>query len=146
MTTSSKISRWQHAVLLLVCLLSASHLPTVISQSSDDLSPADTELFEACSEEDVDAAAEALKNGANINAISPRGSQTPLMQSVLHGKIKMVKFALENGADVTIGERDGYTPMHGAGFQGHAEIAELLLKHGVGLRDVHKDRYEPARE
>jgi hypothetical protein len=24
----------------------------------------------------------------------------------------MVKFFLENGADVTIGERDGYTPMH----------------------------------
>ncbi len=56
----------------------------------------------------------------------------------------MVQFFLENGADVTIGERDGYTPMHGAGFQGRKDIAELLFKYGVGLRDKHKDGYEPA--
>ena len=66
------------------------------------------------------------------------------MQSVLHGRTKCVKWCLENGADVTIGERDGYTPMHGAGFQGRADIAELLFKHGVGLRDVHEDGHEPA--
>lgn len=34
--------------------------------------------------------------------------------------------------------------MHGAGFQGRADIAELLFKHGVGLRDVHQDGHEPA--
>ena len=34
--------------------------------------------------------------------------------------------------------------MHGAGFQGRAEIADLLLKAGVGLRDVHADGHEPA--
>ena len=32
----------------------------------------------------------------------------------------------------------------GAGFQGRKEIAELLFKHGVGLRDKHADGYEPA--
>ena len=58
----------------------------------------------------------------------------------------MVQFCLENDADVTIGERDGYTPMHGAGFQGRAEIAALLKKYGVGLRDVHEDGHEPASE
>lgn len=55
----------------------------------------------------------------------------------------MVTWCLENGADVTIGERDGYTPMHGAGFQGRLEVADVLFKHGVGLRDVHKDGNEP---
>jgi len=34
--------------------------------------------------------------------------------------------------------------MHGAGFQGRKDIAELLLQHGVGLRDKHKDGYELA--
>lgn len=32
----------------------------------------------------------------------------------------------------------------GAGFQGRKEIAALLLKHGVRLRDKHVDGYEPA--
>ncbi len=68
------------------------------------------------------------------------------MQSVLHGRTKMVEWCLNNGADVTIPERMGYTPMHGAGFQGRANIAALLLKHGVGLRDVHEDGHEPASE
>lgn len=36
--------------------------------------------------------------------------------------------------------------MHGAGFQGRRSIAELLKKHGVGLRDKHADGHEPASE
>ena len=111
---------------------------------SAEISDLDKSLFDASAAEDTAAAATALQQGANINALSPRGLQTPLMQSVLHGRTKMVKFFLDNGADVNIGERDGYTPMHGAGFQGRKEIAELLLKHGVGLRDKHADGYEPA--
>ena len=109
-----------------------------------ELSDLDQSLFDAAAAEDTDAATNALKRGANINVLSPRGLQSPLMQSVLHGRTKMVEFFLENGADYTIAERSGYTPMHGAGFQGRKDIAEILLKHGVGLRDKHEDGYEPA--
>lgn len=125
-------------ILLLLCLFAVG------LSRADDLSDADQALFSALSDEDTDAASAALKDGASINAISPRGQQTPLMQSVLHGRTKMVKWCLENGADHTIPERDGYTPMHGAGFQGRAEIAEILFKAGVPLRDVHADGNEPA--
>lgn len=44
---------------------------------------------------------------------------------------------------VWAGEKDGYTPMHGACFQGRAAIAEMLLAHGVNAREVHQDGYEP---
>eukprot|EP00584_Thalassiosira_punctigera_P022980 CAMPEP_0172553422 /NCGR_PEP_ID=MMETSP1067-20121228/50785_1 /TAXON_ID=265564 ORGANISM="Thalassiosira punctigera, Strain Tpunct2005C2" /NCGR_SAMPLE_ID=MMETSP1067 /ASSEMBLY_ACC=CAM_ASM_000444 /LENGTH=189 /DNA_ID=CAMNT_0013341611 /DNA_START=66 /DNA_END=635 /DNA_ORIENTATION=- len=132
-----------HVILLITCILSASNTHLVLSQSNDATDP-DSDLFNALRDNDSEAASAALKAGANINALSSRGQQTPLMQSVLHGRTQMVQFCLENGADVTIGERDGYTPMHGAGFQGRAEIAALLLKHGVGLRDVHEDGYEPV--
>ena len=77
-------------LFLFLCLISA-HLCVA------ELSEADEALFNALGEEDVDAASAALEAGANINAISPRGQQTPLMQSVLHGRTKMVKWALENG-------------------------------------------------
>ena len=98
---------WRVISLFALALSSSSN--NVVSAELSDL---DKALFDASGEEDTDAALAALKQGANINVLSPRGQQTPLMQSVLHGRTKMVKFFLENGADVNIGERDGYTPMH----------------------------------
>ena len=47
------------------------------------------------------------------------------------------------GADWKIPEKDGYTPMHGAGFQGRAEIAKLLIEHGLDKSDRHQDGYTP---
>ena len=52
-----------------------------------------------------------LKEGQKekiINELGP-GGQTPLMHAVLSGKIQAVKYLLKQGADVTIGEKDGYT-------------------------------------
>ena len=49
-----------------------------------------------------------------------------------------MKFLLEAKADTSIPEKDGYTPMHGAGFQGRAEIAKLLIAHGLNPSDRHK--------
>ena len=47
------------------------------------------------------------------------------------------------GADSSIPEKDGYTPMHGAGFQGRAEIAKILIDHGLDKSDRHGDGYTP---
>ncbi len=63
------------------------------------------------------------------------------MHAVLSGRTKAVEFLLKNGADTAIGEKDGYTPMHGAGFQGRADIAKLLIEHGLDPNDRHKDGY-----
>lgn len=102
-------------LLLLPLLLLAALLPPAHPQDAPDARPelteAETALFDALKDEDPAAASAALAAGASINAPSPRGKQTPLMQSVLHGRTTMVEWALENGADATIGERDGYTPM-----------------------------------
>ena len=46
------------------------------------------------------------------------GGQSPLMHAVLMGKGAAAKYLLKRGADVSVAEKDGYTPMHGAGFQG----------------------------
>ena len=70
--------------------------------------------------------------------------QTPIMMAVLGGHVHIVKALLELNADVTIPEKDGYTPMHGAGFQGRAEIAAVLMNHGVPTHGtVHNDGYLP---
>merc|ERR1712127_994617 len=67
------------------------------------------------------------------------------MNAVLSGKLLAVKYLLRKGADTTLGEKDGYTPMHGAGFQGRAEIAKVLLEHGMPVDDKHADGHTPLQ-
>ena len=69
--------------------------------------------------------------------------QTALMYSVLNGLEESVRQLLSAGADTSIGEREGHTPLHGAGFQGRAAIAQLLIDHGLDPNERHADGYTP---
>ena len=83
------------------------------------------------------------KEDPRLNEIGS-GGQTPLMMAVLSGKDEAVKILLGLGADTSIPEKDGYTPCHGAGFQGRADIMKMLLAHGLPCTtDRHKDGYTP---
>merc|ERR1712194_479290 len=55
----------------------------------------------------------------------------------------MGKYLLDMKADATWGEKDGYTPFHGAGFQGRAKVAKHLLAAGLDPSDRHKDGSTP---
>merc|ERR1712172_187791 len=67
-------------------------------------------------EENVDSLA------SFINKQDPPSGQTPLMMAVLMGKEEVVKLLLkEPSVDASIPEKDGYTPFHGAGFQGSSQ-------------------------
>merc|ERR1712062_65674 len=81
-----------------------------------------------------------------INKQDPASGQTPLMMAVLMGKEEVVRMLLKLPVvDATIPEKDGYTPFHGAGFQGRASIARMLVKDSRGLdpNDRHKDGFQP---
>ena len=81
-----------------------------------------------------------------INQRDPSSGQTPLMMAVLMGKEEVVRLLLkEPTVDASIPEKDGYTPFHGAGFQGRASIARMLIKDSRGLdpNDRHKDGFQP---
>ena len=116
-----------HAILVLLTLL-----PSLTTAGAD--------IFAAVRADDAAAVSAALDGGASLNGRG-QGGQTPLMASVLQGKVNAVRVLLAAGADVTIPEKDGYTPMHGAGFQGRAAIAKLLIAHGLDPSDTHKDGY-----
>jgi ankyrin repeat protein len=93
----------------------------------------------------VESIQKALEEGADVNAVDPQSGQTPLLAAVLRGKIDIVKYLLEHtAADVTIGDKDGYTLAHGAGFQGRADIMQYLHLYGINvLDDFHSDGYAP---
>jgi ankyrin repeat protein len=77
-----------------------------------------------------------------LNSREEGSLRTALMSAALAGSTRVVEALLELGADSTIPEKDGYTPMHGAGFQGRAGVAKALLKHGVP-HERHTDGYWP---
>eukprot|EP00934_Nitzschia_sp_Nitz4_P001006 Nitzschia sp. Nitz4//scaffold362_size15054//6449//7075//NITZ4_008900-RA/size15054-processed-gene-0.11-mRNA-1//-1//CDS//3329549244//1006//frame0 len=106
-------------------------------------------IHDAVVENDVEAIREAIAvHGEDINTIGT-GGQTPLVSAVLKGKLEAVKVLLELGADVTIPEKDGYTVMHAAAFQGRARILQVLAAHKnadgskIELMHRHKDGYYP---
>ena len=65
---------------------------------------------------------ELIAAGQDINERMPGSLQSPLMAACLGGHLVAAETLLELDADVSVPEKDGYTPMHGAGFQGRAEI------------------------
>lgn len=79
----------------------------------------------------------------NINIKDASSGQTPLMASVLRGKISFVEVLLQHGADATISEKDGYTPSHGAAFQGRTAVMKVLERMGVASQEFHTDGYLP---
>lgn len=88
---------------------------------------------------------DALRDGANVNARNDRTGQTALMAATLQGQTELVEFLLQNTrVDPSVGEKDGYTPPHGAGFQGRADVMRVLKEHGLDVvRDFHADGYAP---
>ena len=81
------------------------------------------DVLEAVKNGDVEEIREIINEnrdniGSFINKRDAGDGQTPLMKAVLFGQTEIVKELLKlDEVDVTIGEKDGYTPMHGAGFQ-----------------------------
>ncbi len=83
-----------------------------------------------------------LEEGGDIDAHSrdySKGEQSPLMMASLLGRTEIAQYLLEQGADPTVGEKDGYTPLHGCAFQGKAETCAMLLKHANVPNVAHED-------
>lgn len=51
------------------------------------------------------------------------------MLAVSHGRLEMVKFLLDSGANVNVQDEDGSTALMCASEHGHTEIVKMLLAH-----------------
>jgi uncharacterized protein len=79
-------------------------------------------------------------NPGLLNARNTRG-QTPLMCASLRGHVAFVRWLFQRGADPTIADDGGSTPlMMTASLQGRIEVVRLLLGHPAGKSTVnHRD-------
>ena len=62
-----------------------------------------------------------MANGAQVNALSP-SETTPLMMSIGSGNEQLIKYLLDNGADLRMRNHEGYTAI---------DVAQLFGKHDI---------------
>ena len=66
------------------------------------------------------------------------------MMSCLAGSPNVASLLFDLGADSSIGEKDGYTCLHGVAFQGRAAVARIAIEKGkLEVNDYHNDGYAP---
>ena len=90
------------------------------------LSPASQRLLTAALSGSLEAARQALKEGAALNATDPAG-QTALMLAARRGDEAVVRLLLAAGADRAKTDAAGRTAADLARQQGHATLATLLI-------------------
>ena len=56
-----------------------------------------------------------------------------MYDAVEAGNIEAVKQHLAAGTDVNAKDKDGWTPLHPASYEGHQEIAEMLIAKGADV-------------
>jgi len=81
--------------------------------------------------ENINMIKKCLDKGVDINSKNPPLSVTAISEAAFYGKLKSVKFLVDNGCDVNIICRGGTTPFLDACIKGHVEIALYLLDNGA---------------
>lgn len=89
----------------------------------------ETALTLACCGGFLEVADYLLKNGADLEI----GASTPLMEAAQEGHLELVRFLLENRANVHAQTQTGDTALTYACENGHTDVAEVLLYYGAEL-------------
>ena len=96
-----------------------------MSRLTTTQSNTNTPLHIAAQEGQIEIIELLLKLGANINHIGENG-RTPLHAAVAFKEPKATRTLLENNADITIKDKQGYHPISLAQEKGYQEIVTLL--------------------
>jgi ankyrin repeat protein len=84
--------------------------------------------------------------GANVNPQSGAAHMidtTPLMFASLQGDIGMVKFLIDQQADVKAANSSGQTALHFAAQHGHRSVVELLLNANADVNALTREAKTP---
>lgn len=106
------------------------------------------DLYEASSLGDLEQVKQIVKrNPETVKSFSAEGFPALGLASYL-GQAGVVKFLLDNGADVNAVAKNstGFTPLTGAVSTGRKEVAELLVKKGANVNHQYEEGFTPLME
>lgn len=130
---------------LYIILISILFTP-IVSYSQDDslalhaMHDFDDDFFVQDAENgDIDAVKQFIKKGINID-IRNQMSHTALMRAAYGGHPDVVKFLINEGADINISTwEEGYTALYFAVIKNRLETAKLLVEKGAKVNKVVED-------
>ncbi|MCP4438373.1 MAG: hypothetical protein GY810_05460 [Aureispira sp.] len=79
-----------------------------------------------------------LKAGISVDDRTYTSSKTALMKAASSNQLKVVKYLLEQGADLKATAYQGNTTLIYAAAEGHLAIVQLLLEHGADINEQNK--------
>lgn len=137
-------------LLLVVANAAASDMPdgvtgTLGGESFKRLTAeesANRKFMQATAESDLSGMEAALEAGADIDhvhKVSPEASLPAIMHVALGGNVELMEYLLAEGADADVPDSFGFNAIHGAAFKGHAQIAKMLIEHGVDAEVAHEE-------
>jgi len=103
---------------------------TTASEGADALA-----LCRAASANSLDKVQELYQSGAILDACDGRG-RTALHSACKHGHVRIVRWLIDNEAEVSIRDRAGRTPALEAALNGHTEIVSMLQDAGARKGDM----------
>nr|MBI3613319.1 ankyrin repeat domain-containing protein [Nitrospirota bacterium] len=102
-----------------------------------------SELYHAAERGDLRAVQTLVGQGAVINETSGIDSELPLVGAATSGKIEVVQFLLDRGADVNMAGNWECTALCAAARSGHLPIVQLLLDRGANVNSQNRLKFAP---
>ncbi|KAI6652704.1 Ankyrin repeat and EF-hand domain-containing protein 1-like [Oopsacas minuta] len=90
-------------------------------------------IYDAVKQADFVSLESALTRGIATTEIRDKFNKTPLMMACAHGRIDVVDWLLERGADVNAFDNFLWRPIHHASHAGHINIVQRLIESGADI-------------
>jgi serine/threonine protein kinase len=81
-----------------------------------------------------------LAGGMNSNAVEANTGETPVMAAIESGQSAMVNFLIANGANLSVRDRQGHTPLEYALQQGNTQILKTVMDQLRVTADTRDDK------
>jgi len=93
---------------------------------------ADRALIDAAQNGNIEAARQAIADGADVDTLDKRG-RAPIQNALHSNNIEAVKLLIDNGANLNAKAPNSWTPLYEAVLIGHMETVKLLIENGANV-------------
>mgnify|MGYP003976240205 FL=1 len=93
---------------------------------------ADRALLDAAENGNIEAARQAIADGADVDTLDKRG-RAPIQNALHSNNIEAVKLLIDNGANLNTKAPNSWTPLYEAVLMGRMETVKLLIENGANV-------------